>query len=278
MKLTQLSDEKLAHETERLAHQERELLVEILWHLQEIDRRRLYSSLGYKSLFDYAVKKLRYAQDQAYRRISAARLMREIPEIEPKIHSGTLTLTHIGMAKIVFKREKFSLEEKAALLKKLENTSTREAAKILAAISPEALKPDAIRPLAADRVEMRFVANESLLEKIEKLKGLFAHRYPHLSLGELFEVLCDQVIENQTKFAAPQISKRQSVAARRRAVLARGRCEKCDSRHALEVDHRVPKALGGKDTIENLRLLCRSCNQRAAIEIFGIDKMEKYLT
>ena len=40
------------------------------------------------------------------------------------------------------------------------------------------------------------------------------------------------------------------------------------------IDHRHPKGLGGSDHLENLRLLCRSCNQRAAIEIFGVEKTE----
>ncbi|NUM89448.1 MAG: HNH endonuclease, partial [Bdellovibrionales bacterium] len=49
------------------------------------------------------------------------------------------------------------------------------------------------------------------------------------------------------------------------------------SRYALEIDHRVPRAHGGTSTPENLRLLCRSCNQRAAIQAFGLRKMEPHL-
>ena len=43
------------------------------------------------------------------------------------------------------------------------------------------------------------------------------------------------------------------------------KCQQCDSPNRLEFDHRLPKALGGKDTVENLRLLCRNCNQRKSI-------------
>lgn len=56
--------------TDQLVQQERELLIEILRHLREIERRRLFSALGFKSLFDYAVKRLKYSEDQAGRRIS----------------------------------------------------------------------------------------------------------------------------------------------------------------------------------------------------------------
>ena len=60
-------------------------------------------------------------------------------------------------------------------------------------------------------------------------------------------------------------------------LLRQGRCENCSSIYALEIDHRIPKALGGKNLRENLRLLCRQCNQRKAIEVFGLNKMERYL-
>jgi hypothetical protein len=42
-------------------------------------------------------------------------------------------------------------------------------------------------------------------------------------------------------------------------------------------DHLWPKAKGGQYSLENLRLLCRSCNQRAAIKHYGVDKMAPHL-
>jgi 5-methylcytosine-specific restriction endonuclease McrA len=58
---------------------------------------------------------------------------------------------------------------------------------------------------------------------------------------------------------------------------AQNRCEICGSGYALEVDHIYPKALGGEDLPENLRLLCKSCNQRKAIQNLGIKKMDQHL-
>lgn len=90
MNLRNVSDQVLLEKTENLVKQERELLTQVLHHLREIESRRLFSSLGFKSLFDYAVKKLGYSADQAARRISAMRLLKEIPELEEKIESGAL--------------------------------------------------------------------------------------------------------------------------------------------------------------------------------------------
>lgn len=33
----------------------------------------------------------------------------------------------------------------------------------------------------------------------------------------------------------------------------------------------------GTDDLENLKLLCRSCNQRRAIEMYGVGKMQQHL-
>jgi len=42
----------------------------------------------------------------------------------------------------------------------------------------------------------------------------------------------------------------------------------CETRN-LELDHRKPYSLGGKNSVENLRLLCRSHNQMFAKEVYG---------
>lgn len=59
---------------------------------------------------------------------------------------------------------------------------------------------------------------------------------------------------------------------------ANSQCENCKSYYALQIEHSFPKALGGTDDLENLKLLCRSCNQRRAIEMYGLGKMDKYLS
>ncbi|HEX4923483.1 MAG TPA: HNH endonuclease signature motif containing protein, partial [Bdellovibrionales bacterium] len=56
------------------------------------------------------------------------------------------------------------------------------------------------------------------------------------------------------------------------------KCTNCGSTFATEIDHRIPKAKGGTNSAENLRVLCKACNQRAAIEVFGHELMDKFLT
>ncbi|MCB0341731.1 MAG: HNH endonuclease [Bdellovibrionales bacterium] len=56
-----------------------------------------------------------------------------------------------------------------------------------------------------------------------------------------------------------------------------GHCVRCGSTRALQYDHIQPICLGGRNDVSNLRLTCRSCNQRFAIEKLGNETMEAHL-
>lgn len=46
-----------------------------------------------------------------------------------------------------------------------------------------------------------------------------------------------------------------------------GMCASCHQENDLTIDHIVPMSLGGKHEIENLQVLCRSCNSKKKQEI-----------
>lgn len=329
MLIRNLSDKDLLLSIEKLVEQEREILTAVLRHLREIERRRLFSDLGYASLFDYACKKLRYTGDQAARRIAAMRLLKDFPEFEDKLESGELSLTNAATAQNFLKKQKhFSADGKRKLIQSLENKSTREADRIMAEIHPLALSRDRIKPVAKGNIEIRFVAPASLEDKLQKLKDVLAHKYPGLTYAELIDKLADlglsqwsesnqstrsskttnsskrppaghavtpvarrevsrtretreQKPSDQIKrgpLGAPQVRKSIPRKVRLQVLRRDGwMCSNCQSTHALEIDHIKPLALGGVDVLENLRVLCRSCNQRAAIQNFGLDKMMGHL-
>ena len=81
MDLKQLKDTELNEKVKNLVIQERKLTQAILEHVAEIDRRKLYLSMAYPSLFDYLTKEVGYSAGAAQRRIDAARLMQRIPEV-----------------------------------------------------------------------------------------------------------------------------------------------------------------------------------------------------
>ncbi|MGH2570867.1 MAG: hypothetical protein ACRDGR_06555 [bacterium] len=74
-----VSDRELLSRIESLARNEHSMTVEVLLHLNEVEERRLHLTLGYGTLFDFAVKHLRYSHSAAGRRIQVARCIRRHP-------------------------------------------------------------------------------------------------------------------------------------------------------------------------------------------------------
>ena len=103
--LKSLSDQKLLSQTKLLAQKERNITIQVIQHLSEIEYRKLHLKRGFSSLFDYTVKELGYSHSSAYRRIKAMRLCREMPETTIKIKTGDLNLTTVSQLQTFFEKQ-----------------------------------------------------------------------------------------------------------------------------------------------------------------------------
>ena len=296
MNLKNLSDEGLLAQTKNLAAEERRITTEVLLHLREVERRRLYASRGFSSLFAYCVQELKYSESSAQRRIASMRLLREMPQIEEQIQTGELTLSVISQAQTFFKNENLTPEKKTEVLEKLENKSSREAEKILVGMAKKPVVPrERVKPVSPEQSELKFVVSEEMLRDLEKLKGLLAHQMPQPSLAELFQFavkLALKKLDPAQKTEKPLPASEVHSATTRWVPTSiktqiwkrdQGRCtyvdpksgRKCGSNFRLEMDHAKPFSLGGETSPENLRLLCRTHNQLEARNWLG-DWVGKY--
>jgi 5-methylcytosine-specific restriction endonuclease McrA len=85
--------------------------------------------------------------------------------------------------------------------------------------------------------------------------------------------------------AAQGEASRRIPAAVRDAVFARdkGRCtyvasngNRCASTHHLQIDHVIPYARGGTNTLDNLRLLCERHNKKEAERVYGANVTREF--
>ncbi len=307
MNLRALSDKDLLQNTKKLVARERELFTEIIHHLQEIQRRRLFSDLGCRSLWDYCMKALGYSESQVKRTIDAMKLIQEIPEVEAIIEKGELSLSNVVAAQVHFRSEEkagapLSVEAKLEVIETLKNKSTREGEKILlekSSAEPAPVK-ERIKKVTAKISEIKFGADEKFLEMMDAVKGLLAHKHPQMNTQELMEIVFTMALDKldparkvntEKKMPknlppAPAVKNEAGVGRKHISIKIKrdvwkesgSKCVNCKSHYSLEIDHEMPVSLGGGSAKENLRLLCRNCNQRAAIKKLGPQTMDRYLT
>jgi 5-methylcytosine-specific restriction endonuclease McrA len=136
------SDKALLSGIRQLSETERKTVLEILVHLIEIDRRRLYLHMGYSSLYEFCVKHLSYSESQAVRRTRTARCIRDYPWIFSLLVSGRVALSNVAkISRIITARN----AEK--LLREIEGRSAREVDQIVSSRRPKSAIRDKITPV-----------------------------------------------------------------------------------------------------------------------------------
>lgn len=93
--LSHLADESLLDALDAIVMRHRGVTAEMLAHIAEVDARKLYLSRGYASMYDYCVRRLRFSEQAAYKRIRAARAARQYPSILEAIADGRLHLSAV---------------------------------------------------------------------------------------------------------------------------------------------------------------------------------------
>lgn len=301
MDLMKISNQELILRLEKLAKTERKITHLVLWHINEMESRRLYAELGFGSMYEYLTKHLGYGESSAYRRIQSARLLKQIPYLAEKIEEGSLNLTQLTQVQKCLKEEKKSgakvdLPKTLEILEKIENKSNFETQKVLALEFNQPIQMHEVAKQQKDnstRLEITFT--EEQMKLLTEAKDLLSHSLPEGSWADVITFLAKKQIEKvkgKSKSAEARVMQREEsisnstqgffIKQRRKHVrlttkrellqVANNCCEyqdplsgrRCENRYQLEVDHRVPLARGGNQKQENLRILCRTHNLQTA--------------
>ena len=95
--LKHLSDTQLIDSLAEKSRHTSKLTAELLAHLAEVDERQLYATLGFSSLFVFCQERLGFSEDEASKRIYAARTARRHPAVFELVASGQVTLTAVNL-------------------------------------------------------------------------------------------------------------------------------------------------------------------------------------
>jgi hypothetical protein len=88
-----LSNAELIARLPGLVQAERYAMADVIEHLVEVERRRLYLSQAMSSLYRYCLERLGYSEDAALKRHRVARLALRLPQVLAELRAGTLHLT-----------------------------------------------------------------------------------------------------------------------------------------------------------------------------------------
>jgi hypothetical protein len=141
-KYTDVSDQDLLANTRRLVGATNQILAELLAHLAEVEARGAHRVRLCTSLYTYCVYELQFSEDAAFRRVSAARLLRKFPALYDVLASGELHLT--GLLQL---GQYLTPENLAELLARAKHRTKKEIAKLVRQIDPLPDVPASIQPL-----------------------------------------------------------------------------------------------------------------------------------
>lgn len=280
--LKRLSDNELLTSVKNLIKKEKEVLMQIIEHLKEIEERRLYSDLKYESIFYYCVNELGYSAPQAYRRIDAMRTLKKMPELEDNVNDGSLSLTNINQVNSFFGAANIKdVKQQKNILLGFTNLTKKEGEQKINEMKEEmgiSRKPikTITKNINNDDVRLHLTLKKETLEKLKKVKGskdwdTALNKLIDAHLEEKTTVKRKREVKEKVSRSIPKTVKSEVYKR------ANGKCENCGSIYNLEYDHKKPHAKGGTNGISNIRLLCKTCNQRAAIKEFGQAKMDFFI-
>ncbi len=323
-KLQNLEDRPLIETTQLLFKQERVISEKILICLQEIQKRKIFWNLGYRSLYEMLTTHFNLSESSAYSRISALKIMESVPETQVMLRTGEVNFSTLTLAQSFIqkneraKERKLTACEKSQVIATIKNKSQTEVKKIFSEVCPEFTQQDQVVTLNEYEKRLHLTIDNKVMQLLNEARDLLAHTVPDGNKNEIlkrvlrlanaelrkkkFAIISDGNSEPEHKNRTSSSSAAREHSSKRMFPLdskapsngrtisrhiknivfrrAHGACEnriepnpdtkalnhakKCGSTYKLEFEHVMPIAIGGDSSLQNIQLLCRSCNLQRA--------------
>jgi 5-methylcytosine-specific restriction endonuclease McrA len=211
----------------QLSRSERKITHEVLLHIIEVEKREIYRDYSYDRVYEYLIEEMSYDESGAYRRIQAARILKNSSGISEKLIEGTLKLTQLVKLDTFIKHEMkegklVTQETRDQILNKLEHKTGRETEQILAEefnYTPKKRPKETTQKDGSVRVEITFTQEERAI--IKTAQDLISHVVYDYDLAQAFVHLAKSEIKKKhgasTKKTSQANSKQNSGIATSKA-------------------------------------------------------------
>lgn len=207
MMFQSLSDDVLISQFTRLVKTERKITALVLDYIREVGRRRLYLVLGYGSLFEFLTRAHGYSESAAYRRIQAARMLAQTPDVKESLEKGEVTLSTLAKVQSHIHKEErrtgesLRMEERIEIFEAVKNCTTVQVEQVLHQKLPEAseaLKPkESERRVSAEATRLTITLSNEQLEKLKRVRDLASHGVPDGDWAQVIECLTDAFLKRR---------------------------------------------------------------------------------
>ena len=291
-----LADASLLDGTRSLQAQDRLTTALMVARIGEIDSRRLGERLGFASTLAWCIAELRLSEDEAGRRIRAARFGRRYPQLFEALADGRLHLTAVNLIGPHLSKENVDEWIAAATHRTRAEIQTLIAIRRPRPDGPDGMVEladyvldqvsDRVLPTAPQRNLFQCAVGEGVRAMLEEARDLMSHQNP---AGKYEAILVEALLLlipelKKRKFATSGTGARRMTSEVKEEVYERdgGRCtwvgetgRRCNSTWQIEFGHIIDVACGGDSSAGNTRCLCRVHNQLEAELRFGAGFMEE---
>jgi len=160
---------------------------ELLDILQEIDEKKVFTHLGFNSLFDYAVKALKLSEANSSNFIAVARKSKTVPELKLAIQKGELTVSVARKLTPILTQSNSSQWIELA-----QSIPKAKLEKEIAKVAPKTLTSEKIKYVTETRMELKCGLSEESSEKLKRAQDLVSQK---LSKAATLEDTIDELLE-----------------------------------------------------------------------------------
>ena len=237
-----MSDGELVARIEALVREEARLTAAVLLHLAEVEARGLHLAAACPSMYAYCTRVLGMSEDEAFKRIRAARALRRYPVVAAAVEEGRLHLTAVvllaphltdesaealvaqasGKSKAdidILLARRAPRPDVPARLERVAEQATlvldRESRAGEVVLEPPPPVAPVVTALSPERFALALTIGEETRSKLLRAQALLRHQVPSGDLGEVLDRALDALLDRveRKKFGKAQAPRASSVKA-----------------------------------------------------------------
>lgn len=137
--------------------------------LQQIEQEAVFRKLGYASMYEYCVRRLKLSDSRAYELINVSRTCTKVPQVKAAIEAGAVSISAVKRIGSIVTQDNADLWiEQASTLRQ------KDLERAVATVNPREAVKEQVKPVTKDRSTLIVGISLELEKKLERVRELVA--------------------------------------------------------------------------------------------------------